>query len=588
MKKNSINFFSSLKFQTIALNIVMYAMLIFTWLIVVNGVTTMSDTAVIISSSGMTVIREIGEAEMLVETIYADAAITAVASEIADESVLMFQSNYQNYKKKAIADLDSVISRYSDPSIDGMEKSREQALKVKETVNSFFIDVDQIYEGKISGDTSLMHNAAQKMREDLAQIENECKSMNDLLDKTIENIEPMIQKVRKGVAAQIIAIFVIMGLIILLNATLTLTRINLKISSISKELQDMIKKLREGRGDLTARIGTKSNTELNYIKTGINEFIESLQIVLREVKDGTVILGDSSSVVVEKVQRANDSVTNTSAALEELSASMESVSTTVGSINERLVEVKSAADDIENEAQSGAMKAKEIQLEAVQIKKDAGDKKNTTGAKVIELSEVLTQSVKDSEKVSEIETLTDEILSIASQTNLLALNASIEAARAGDAGKGFAVVAQEITQLASNSKATAENIRAISQAVTESVKSLSDNATSVIDFINTNVLADYDSFVETGEKYENTAEIIDEMTGRFKEKSDNLNHIMNEMANGVNSITNSVKESSSAIAMSAENSTEIVSEIQDITEAINENNRVTDRLTESAAKFEFM
>ena len=100
----------------------------------------------------------------------------------------------------------------------------------------------------------------------------------------------------------------------------------------------------------------------------------------------------------------------------------------------------------------------DIKAEANEIKNGAQNKKENTGAKVGELSQILEKSVKDSEKVSQINELTAVILDIASQTNLLALNASIEAARAGEAGKGFAVVASEISSLAENSRQTAGNI----------------------------------------------------------------------------------------------------------------------------------
>ena len=58
----------------------------------------------------------------------------------------------------------------------------------------------------------------------------------------------------------------------------------------------------------------------------------------------------------------------------------------------------------------------------------------------------LNQAIEESKSVDQVNSLTDDILSISAQTNLLALNASIEAARAGEAGKGFAVVADEISK----------------------------------------------------------------------------------------------------------------------------------------------
>ena len=265
---------------------------------------------------------------------------------------------------------------------------------------------------------------------------------------------------------------------------------------------------------------------------------------------------------------------------------MDTVSTTADQIIDRLDEVKDAADDIRKEASEGAQTAVNIKTEADEIKATATQKKENTGAKITELNEVLQISVKDSEKVSQINELTNVILDIASQTNLLALNASIEAARAGEAGKGFAVVAEEISALAENSRQTAGNIQVISNEVTTAVKSLSNNALEVIDFINNTVIADYDSFVETGDKYEQAAIMMDDMLGKFSDKADNLNTIMDRMADSVGSITESVKQSTEAIGLSASNSTEIVGEIQGIDNAMSENNKVTERLNKSTSIFE--
>ena len=110
----------------------------------------------------------------------------------------------------------------------------------------------------------------------------------------------------------------------------------------------------------------------------------------------------------------------------------------------------------------------------------------------------------------------------------------------------------------------------------------------MIDFINENVLADYDAFVATGTKYEDTAVLIEDMLGAFSDKANNLNAVMDEMSGRIEAISNSVQESSEAINMSANASTEIVGEIQGINEAMDQNNDVTKQLNESIQKFEIV
>lgn len=124
----------------------------------------------------------------------------------------------------------------------------------------------------------------------------------------------------------------------------------------------------------------------------------------------------------------------------------------------------------------------------------------------------LSKAIEDTKSVDEINKLLEAILDITDQTNLLALNAAIEAARAGEAGKGFAVVAEEVRKLAEESSNTAGQIQKITETVVSSVKELANNSQQLLDFMNVNIVKDYDDFVWTGDSYSNDAKYYNKVS----------------------------------------------------------------------------
>jgi methyl-accepting chemotaxis protein len=573
--------FNSILYQLSALNLLMLVAFITVIAIVMTSMKTSTSSSISMFDSMMSLTQHEAQLKSDVMSLYdqatgyvsADAVetkealkpqIDAVKQAVTNDIQLLNQDFASTENQDAIAEIDEIAVQYS----------RLTAL------------IDNAIEKCDAGDK----DSAYKILFDKAEIQKiAIFHSTKTLDQAIEDSATatkvtMNQLLQSGNLMAMIGIIVTLILIVI-NFFVSYKNIVRKIRHIADEVNVMITNIEAGNGDLTARIKTKTKSELLYITTGINHFIETLQGIMRDVKEGSAVLTTSSEEVASQLRAADDNVTNSSAALEELSANMETLSDTVKSINGKVDSVKNAAQAITDEASEGTETAITIKQEANELKQRVTNKKNNAGEQMSQLSNTLTKSVKDSEKVSQINELTKVILDIASQTNLLALNASIEAARAGEAGKGFAVVATEISSLADNSRQTAANIQDISNEVTEAVNELAKNAQEALDYINGTVLDDYDEFVNTGEKYEHTADIMDDMLTSFSSKADHLNEIMTEMVESIEAITNSIEESSKAISLSAESSNEIVGGIKKISLAINKNTEVTEQLNDTTEKF---
>ena len=213
----------------------------------------------------------------------------------------------------------------------------------------------------------------------------------------------------------------------------------------------------------------------------------------------------------ESVITSNTNVSDLSAMTEKLSATMQEMSDNAAHINTSTDSVKEEVDAIALRCTEINNYAKDMKDHADSMEEAARTNKESTGGKVNEILKVLNQAIEESNSVNQVNSLTNDILNIASQTNLLALNASIEAARAGEAGKGFAVVATEISQLAAASQEAANHIQQINSVVIAAVHNLADNANGIVQYMNESILPEFEAFVESGSEYKKKASYIEEV-----------------------------------------------------------------------------
>lgn len=383
------------------------------------------------------------------------------------------------------------------------------------------------------------------------------------------------------IAGSIVFTILIFVIVVLVSVHLIVT----PVKKSSKELGDMVDEVNNAAADLTKRISVNQKDEIGSLVEGVNTFIEALQNVIAGIRDSSVHLNSAFAAVTDSVTSVNGNATDISAVMEELSATMEEVSATLANVNERVERAGQGMDRISEQSEHILHYASEMQDRATKLENTAVTNKDMTSTMIQEILSTLQQAIENSKSVEEVNALTDEILNISSQTNLLALNASIEAARAGEAGKGFAVVADEIRVLADSSRETAGNIQQINAKVVTAVEELVKNSENIVTYINENVLKDYDGFVDSGHKYRADADYINEVMTSFTDSVDHLRQTMNEVVENVNDVSSAVEQGAEGVANAAENTTQLVGEMETIMKEIDDSNQNISDLSTQTKRF---
>ena len=263
----------------------------------------------------------------------------------------------------------------------------------------------------------------------------------------------------------------IFGLLLLVAGLAISLFLGAQISRPIVVVSEEMEAIGSGEADLTKRIKIKTKDELGKLARGFNNFVTSLQNIIKEI-------AIASPKVSEQAQGLSSISEELSATSEEISASVQQIAQAsrkqLEDTNRIVQEAKVTQSNIIDTVET-AKRSKQLSDKILALSKEgkveaeaASENTNSIVERIQQLTERIDTLGNETEKISKI---TETINSIADTTSILALNAAIESARAGKAGKGFSVVADEIKRLAETNSNQAREISRIIENIIDKITS---------------------------------------------------------------------------------------------------------------------
>nr|WP_231422984.1 methyl-accepting chemotaxis protein [Pseudomonas sp. Leaf59] len=272
-----------------------------------------------------------------------------------------------------------------------------------------------------------------------------------------------------------------LALVIIRNIKLAVTDVNRTLASLSTR-------------DLTVRTRYTGKDEFGEISRNLDNMALQISGVVSEIGSATAQVAtaaeQSSAVALQTSQNVAQQRQGTDqvvTAISEMSATVKDVARITTDAAEMSQRVNASTMQGKTEIDNTISLIQGLEVQAEQT------------------SKIINELKLESDSISSV---LDVIRGVAEQTNLLALNAAIEAARAGEQGRGFAVVADEVRNLAKKTQDSTVSI----QNMIANLQSGSDRA----------------------------AVSMQETLGKAQEGASNVvraGHLLNEIAEGIASIS---------------------------------------------------
>lgn len=330
----------------------------------------------------------------------------------------------------------------------------------------------------------------------------------------------------------------------------------------------------------------EGNNEFTDVINSLNNSTTILNNTMVDVNKASTNLIDCNNKIDEIINDLNSELIISSSEVESISAMMQESSAALLELNARSEEVLKNTKSSVDKASEGLALSEVIEKNSSKVHIDTLNTKAHIEEIYSNCSEELKKSLEKIKVIENISHMSNLILSIAEQTKLLALNAAIEAARAGEGGKGFAVVAEEIGKLATQSSDAVNNIQDELDNVLTAAQDLSSTSSDLLNIFETEILVSYNELINITTEYKESGQSIKNIAHDFNDISINTSNSINEVINGLESLS----EVFSSVADSSVNISEIILEITENSKVVatmsNEGKNLSTELSETISKFE--
>ncbi len=311
--------------------------------------------------------------------------------------------------------------------------------------------LEQIKSGAITT-TQDANKAISEYKEFTHKAEKQITEYAAANDETMEKAKKELDANARQAISLTTTIVVVSLIIVLIMVTLLIRSIKRPLTQIVVLVNDIA----QGEGDLTRRLTYDGKDELGAICSSFNIFIEKLHGIISMI-----------ATTSNQVATASSQLHSTS---EQIATGAEEVASQAGTVATSGEEMSATSGDIAQNCQMAAEGAKRASL-------TASDGASVVEATITVMGQIAAKVQESARTVESLGARSDQIGAIigtiediADQTNLLARNAAIEAARAGEQGRGFAVVADEVRALAERTTRATREIGEMIKAIQNETK----------------------------------------------------------------------------------------------------------------------